>query len=280
MARSRRESEELTDWADRLERAVQGTAFDADRIRVLAACDSTQDLTRELGVGAVVTAGVQRRGRGRLGRSWSDDAGAGIAISLGLPAMLPEVACMAAAVAARAAVQSAMRSRGWNVQAARIGLKFPNDLVDALSARKVGGILVEVVGELAIVGIGINVGLRSWPDDVPGISLAEIGPAKSELGRIEILERLLLELDRRWHAEFEDVREEFMQGHAPTGCRVRVEWSVTGGRPRILEGRLIDLDPTDVLRVETSEGPREIPASNARILSWRPDSNDSERSST
>lgn len=280
MERSSQESEELTDWADRLERAVQGTGFDADRIRVLAACDSTQDLARDLGVGSVVTAGAQRRGRGRLGRRWSDEAGSGIAVSLGLPALPPEVACMAAAVAARAAVQSAMRSRGPDTDASRIGLKFPNDLVDVVSARKVGGILVEVVGELAIVGIGINVGLRSWPEDLPGISLAEIGTMKPGLERIEVLERLPFELHRRWHAAPGEVREEFARAHAPTGCRVRIQWSVAGGGPRIVEGRLVGLDPTHMLRVETSQGRQEIPASNARILSWRPDFTDSKRART
>ena len=54
---------------------------------------------------------------------------------------------------------------------ARIGLKFPNDLLDRNTGRKFGGILVEVIDGVAVVGIGLNLGRRTWPPDVPATSL-------------------------------------------------------------------------------------------------------------
>ena len=69
---------EIADWPDRLEASCRGTRFDASLVRVLAKCDSTQDVARMAGRGAVVTAGRQLAGRGRLGRIWIDDEGAGM----------------------------------------------------------------------------------------------------------------------------------------------------------------------------------------------------------
>ena len=90
---------EIAGWADRLERRAEGTRFDRDRVRVFASCDSTQGLARDLGIGAIVTTGRQLAGRGSHGRSWLDDHGLGVAVSLVLDAVPAEQACIASSVA-------------------------------------------------------------------------------------------------------------------------------------------------------------------------------------
>ena len=98
---------ELEDWADRLEAIAASTRFDPTRVRVFATCESTQEPARDLGIGSVVTTGRQTAGRGRLGRVWVEDRGTGIALSLGLPAMASDRACIAVAVASMEAVAPA-----------------------------------------------------------------------------------------------------------------------------------------------------------------------------
>jgi len=50
-----------------------------------------------------------------------------------------------------------------------VGLKWPNDLM--LNSRKAGGILVEMVASpvgdrVALIGVGVNVAVREFPDDL------------------------------------------------------------------------------------------------------------------
>lgn len=120
-------------------------------------CTSTNDVARDWALdpddpapsGALVSAAHQTRGRGRQGRSWK--------AAFGQNALLSYV-CTPVAVAERGqialvtglAVVKALASLGLQPR-----LKWPNDVL--LEGRKAGGVLVEVRGETAILGIGINV---------------------------------------------------------------------------------------------------------------------------
>lgn len=253
---------EIADWPDRLEAACAVTRFRADLVRVVARCDSTQDLARDLGPGAVVTTGRQVAGRGRLGRRWADDAGAGIAVSLAVAPDDPARLSLAAGLAARQAVVDACPPA-----AARLGLKFPNDLVDRVTTRKVAGVLVESDGRTAVVGIGLNVHHRDWPADVPAISIADLlEPAVATPNRIDILERLPSRLEAMLARPIETLADEFRRQHAPTGAAVEVETP-----EGIVAGRLLDLDPCGRLDLEDAAGRRHRPvAATARILAWSP----------
>lgn len=262
--------EELEDWADRLEAKAASTGFDPTRVRVFATCDSTQDPARDLGIGSIVTTARQSAGRGRLGRAWVEDQGTGVAVSLGLKAKPPEHACMAVAVASMKAVRGVLIDRGATVeQAEQVGLKFPNDLVDRRGGRKIGGILVEVSGDLAVVGIGINIHPREWPAGIEGISVGELIPGVTP-SRIEILERLLIEVDRAWSLPTDHLDATFAAEHAPTGGRVEIRIGEDPDPSTLVSGRLLDLDPRRRLLVEADQGLVEVPVDRARILSWTP----------
>ncbi|MEO1844995.1 MAG: hypothetical protein ABGZ37_12065, partial [Akkermansiaceae bacterium] len=50
-------------------------------------------------------------------------------------------------------------------------IKWPNDVL--IEGRKVCGILIETVGDSAVIGIGINVNEREFPDDLHAVSIQQ-----------------------------------------------------------------------------------------------------------
>jgi BirA family transcriptional regulator, biotin operon repressor / biotin---[acetyl-CoA-carboxylase] ligase len=122
--------------------------------------------------GAVAFAEHQTEGRGRMGRVWVDEPGAGLAFSVVLRpppplARWPELTLVAAKAVAGAIGDGA-------------AIKPPNDVL--VGGRKVAGILAEA-GDRVVLGIGVNVGSAPWPGSgfVGGDRLALLA---------EILERL------------------------------------------------------------------------------------------
>ena len=115
---------------------LRATGSTNDRARALAAAGAPH--------GTLVTAGEQRSGRGRQGRTWSAPAGQALLMSLvvrGAHDLLPLRAAVAVA----------------DVCGERAAIKWPNDVL--LDGRKVAGILVEArpQEDWAVVGIGLNV---------------------------------------------------------------------------------------------------------------------------
>jgi BirA family biotin operon repressor/biotin-[acetyl-CoA-carboxylase] ligase len=114
----------------------------------------------------------QTAGRGRRGRAW--DGGAGnLAATLLLTL---DVSLQQAAQLAFVAAVAAGRTAAAYVPEARVGLKWPNDVL--IDGRKVCGVLVETGpapagGLWAAAGLGMN--LATFPDRVerPAISIAE-----------------------------------------------------------------------------------------------------------
>jgi BirA family biotin operon repressor/biotin-[acetyl-CoA-carboxylase] ligase len=105
------------------------------------------------GHGAVALAEHQTEGRGRRGRTWIDEPGSGLVLSIALDppppvARWPELTLLAAHAVAAAVGDGAV-------------VKDPNDVL--VDGRKVAGVLAEA-GERVILGIGINIGRSPWPD--------------------------------------------------------------------------------------------------------------------
>ena len=146
--------------------------------------------------GVVVGADHQTAGRGRRGRSWESRPGSSLLVSVILrpvPALTSLTAGVAAAEACRAA--------GVDVR-----LKWPNDVLSG--DRKVGGILSELVGGAAVVGLGLNL---KWAP--PGA--AHLGPA---VDRTALLGGYLAALDAT-----DDVLGRYRALCSTLGRRVRVE---------------------------------------------------------
>lgn len=187
---------ELTAWSDALEDLILQTPLvHFKHVTVLAETASTQNaaVARAAGrPGHIVTAGRQTAGRGRLGRAWTQREGLGVAVTFTLPNTLDQpfvalAAGLAAALAAEAFLPRNSRS---------LGLRWPNDVVDRVSGRKVAGVLVEAKENILLVGIGINVlhATTDWPEELRSraMSLRELGATPP---RREVLLTLTRQLD-------------------------------------------------------------------------------------
>ncbi len=131
---------------ERLRRGLLGRPY-----RWARTCPSTQELLRDpsLPEGAVAVAEHQTAGRGRLGRTWEDEAGRALLCSVLLRPErqpLPQLSLVAALAVAEAIEEET---------GCETAVKWPNDVL--VGGRKVAGILLEASGGSVIVGIGVNV---------------------------------------------------------------------------------------------------------------------------
>lgn len=118
------------------------------------------------GVHVVRAAYRQTAGRGRQGRSWQAEPGHALMFSLGCVLSRPLSGLAGLSLAVGAALVERLRALPGlaAADAARIGLKWPNDVL--LDGGKLAGILVETAwstptATAAVIGVGINV--RSDP---------------------------------------------------------------------------------------------------------------------
>ena len=114
--------------------------------------------------GTLALAEFQSAGRGRLGRSWEVPEGTSVMMSILLrPKFEPQYAPTLTLVMGMA-VAKAVKSLGFDVS-----IKWPNDVV--VSHKKICGILTEMGvrdGKIdyAVIGVGINVNIREFPDEM------------------------------------------------------------------------------------------------------------------
>ncbi|MFC0203883.1 biotin--[acetyl-CoA-carboxylase] ligase [Novosphingobium soli] len=123
--------------------------------------------------GTWLVADRQTAGRGRLGRVWNDGAGNFMGSTVVRPGT-GDPAPATLALLAGLAVHEAIGELGVR----DLRLKWPNDLLR--EGAKVAGILLEMIGGVVIVGIGVN--LASAPD-VPGRSVAALADHGAAPGR-------------------------------------------------------------------------------------------------
>ncbi len=192
-------------------------------VRWFAEVDSTNRLAADLARagapdGVVVGADHQLAGRGRRGRGWESRPGGSLLVSVVLRPV-PPLVTLAAGVAAAAACEAV----GVDVR-----LKWPNDVMAA--DGKLGGILSELVGDAAVVGLGLNL---SWAP--PGAAC--LGPGA---GRDTVLDAWLAALDAPG-----DVLARYRRLCSTLGRRVRVE--VPGAS---FEGVATDVDDAGRLVVD------------------------------
>lgn len=215
-------------------------------------------------LGLVVTADRQTAGRGRRGRSWTDDVGGperpgNLAVSVVVP--LPARSPGLAPVAAGLAVASAYTAAG-----ASPALKWPNDV--ELDGRKAAGILVErhtvVERDVVVIGCGLDLDWRGVPregESAGWTSLAE--SLGRDVDRGQVLADLLLALDTELSA-LEDpaaVLARYRERCSTLGRAVEV--SLPGGE--VLAGTAVDLDADGLLIVQSEQGRTTVRAGDVRV---------------
>jgi BirA family biotin operon repressor/biotin-[acetyl-CoA-carboxylase] ligase len=146
--------------------------------------------------GAVVAAGEQTAGRGRLGRRWEAPAGTSLLFSVLLhpavpPPRLPELSLVAGRAVADA-----------NAAVTRLepAVELPNDVL--VGGRKVAGILAEASEGRVVLGIGVNV--NQTAAELPRDARRPPTSLRLESGhvtpRAPLLAEILLRLERELEA--------------------------------------------------------------------------------
>ena len=156
--------------------------LDLPRVVVYDEIGSTLDVAHEMAAGGapagtLILADAQSAGRGRLGRTWTSEPGAGIWLTLverprDVDAL--DVLSLRVGLDLAAALESVCDER--------IRLKWPNDLY--VADRKLGGILVEArwrneMPDWVAIGVGVNVRAPQGEDRATGL--------RSDAARLTVL---------------------------------------------------------------------------------------------
>jgi len=254
-------------WSDYLRWRQRGPY--GRRTLVYRRTDSTQSIGARLARGAVragraadaagyvITADHQDRGRGRLGARWRDQPGGQLLTTIlaHRPDRSVDALMLGACHAAAAALQRFARRA--------VHVKWPNDLL--IDGRKVGGILVEQVDSLALIGVGLNVTTAppaDGPTHAPPVALAEVG---DRVDRLRLLSALLDEL----HPALHDTPLDQL-AHAWRRRAVLMQHRITAAHDgRRITGRVLDIDPVHGLLLEVERGPVvTLPAATTHIVHW------------
>lgn len=139
--------------------------------------------------GTVAVGERQTAGKGRRGRAWVSPPGENLYFSmLLLPDFEADRASMVTLVMALA-VAGAVRDAGLDA-----GIKWPNDVV--IRGKKVCGILTEMYFKedgsyYLIIGTGINVNQREFPEEIRGTATSLINEKRAPVIREELLAGVL-----------------------------------------------------------------------------------------
>lgn len=148
--------------------------------------DTAAELVRDgAGSGTVVLAESQTRGRGRGGNSWSCPIGEGLLFSVVLEPDFKRDDWSRLAFAAGLALVDALAD--YSIEAK---VKWPNDVW--VNGKKCAGVLIEGCGDCVIVGIGLNVCVKSFPTELNATSMVLEGAR--EINREELLANIVKRL--------------------------------------------------------------------------------------
>ncbi|HVV77915.1 MAG TPA: biotin--[acetyl-CoA-carboxylase] ligase [Mycobacteriales bacterium] len=231
--------------AARLQRALVGDLW--RQVEVVERADSTNaDLAAKARAGAaeglVLVAEQQTAGRGRLDRRWESPPRAGLTFSVLLRPSLDAAQLSLLPLIAGLATVEAVSTVG-RVEAT---LKWPNDVL--VEGRKLGGLLVELAGGAAVVGIGLNVSTRD--DELPVETATSLLLAGGVTDREPLLKEVLRALARRyaewrWSGDPASVLPAYRERCETIGADVELE--LPGGE--VVRGIAMDVDDTGRLLV-------------------------------
>ena len=204
--------------------------------------------------GSVLALEWQSAGRGRLGRIWHSGLGNALTFSLLWRFEFGLAALSGLSLAVGIAMMRALRK----LDVEGIGLKWPNDLLNAQG--KLAGILIEAQGDMlgpsaVVIGIGMNLRLPSSVAqriDQPVSNLAQAVPSLPERNFLlaQLLQELADILDTFARHGFAPLRAEWESYHVYQNRQVKMllpdNTQVTG----IVRG----VTAEGALRVETQQG--------------------------
>jgi len=257
---------------------ITGTRFSSGTHLFAEVTESTNDDARALaaegaGEGSFVFAEMQRKGRGRMGRTWHSRAGDTLLGSVLLrPPLRPGEGTLLPLVMA-SAICTTLHDLG--VDGA--GIKWPNDVL--IQGRKVCGILCEMSVDMdgiesAVLGFGLNVHTPAdaFPSELRETACSLVSSTNRSWNRPELAGRMLHELDRlltlTYAGEHQVVLEEWRRGSVTLGQPVILTFA--NGRKQ--HGIAEDVDRTGALQVRNTDGT--LSTHHSGEISLRPDVSD------
>jgi BirA family biotin operon repressor/biotin-[acetyl-CoA-carboxylase] ligase len=173
-------------------------------LHLLATTTSTNDEAKRAAKagaphGATWVTEEQTAGRGRQNRTWTSARGESLLFSTLARLSCPPSRLPTLAIAAGLAVQQAIARAASDSAPA---MKWPNDVL--VGGRKIAGVLVEAVTlgsrvDAVVIGIGINVHTRSFPEEIADRATSVALVARDVPERQVLLSDVLAQLDRDVH---------------------------------------------------------------------------------
>ncbi|MBU6412921.1 MAG: hypothetical protein KGS45_05565 [Planctomycetes bacterium] len=273
--------EQIRNWQNALEGAIEyagsGGKRYLNRAVVVAEALSTQDLARahgEQAAGVVVAALRQTGGRGRLGRSWADTAALGVAVSMAIDVRGVEVLARPGVLALVAGLAALRAVRSQHCTPESLGMKWPNDVVERASGRKLAGVLIEQFGTLAVIGVGVNV-LQRAEDFPPELGDSAISILESDVAGALHTERVLKREDVAAAVVrevshglamvdqiglVENLEREFAAADVLRGSTQTLICDGVSYR-----GRILSVEPLQQITIATSQGTRVLDAAKTQM---------------
>lgn len=201
--------------------------------------------------GLVVTAEFQTAGRGRRGRSWAGDPGRNVAVSIGHAVDLPLTKIGGLSLVVGLAVADVLDCLGVE----GVGLKWPNDIM--LGEAKLGGVLIELLGDAppaqVIVGIGLNVELDERTRAAIGAPVAALADLGLQVDRNALIAALIARVHEFTTAFESSGFERFQPLWESLNVHAGRRVEVLNGDMRV-SGRSLGVTATGELRIETDVG--------------------------
>ena len=183
---------------------------------------STMEIARTLAAqnaehGTVITADFQESGRGRQKRPWVTERGKCLLFTILLRydnvSSLPAALTLRTGLAVSLAVEDLSPALSGCVQ-----VKWPNDVMirtdkTQCAYKKLAGILAEGDGKTVLIGVGVNVTQRDFPEEYRSKagSIIQAGTELPENARFVLLEKILARLHREIETPETSWRERLTQ---------------------------------------------------------------------
>jgi len=189
----------------------------------------------------VVIADQQKEGKGRLGKKWYSPPG-GLWFSVILKPQNPLIFPLIAGVA----VCESMSELG-----IRARVKWPNDIL--INGKKVAGILTEFVDGNVILGMGINLNIQEFPEDIKSTATSLFLEKGKPCDKKKVLNLVLTKIEEKYklvgRQNFEPLLEEWRSYSVTFGKKILVN-TPTG----VLRGEMIDIDLDGALLLKLPSG--------------------------
>ena len=240
-----------------------------ERIGRHVVCFGEVDSTNDVAFGSsggpveealVVTAESQRAGRGRLGRTWLSEFGAGLLTSVLLHRSAGNWAQEGLTLAAGVSVAEGVDAAA----GVRCRLEWPNDVM--LEGAKLAGVLVEVRDGRVVVGVGVNVAAAPPAGAIDRRAVCLAGVVGGPIERIDLLRSILRALDARCIELLADRTDAIHDAWADRCVMINRRVRAAGPDGEVA-GRVLDVSPTEGLILETDAGIRlHLPAATSSII--------------